>query len=867
MSRNFTLTLKSLALALAFTTANGFAAAQTLAQAEPGRQHQNRHEKQSLTGLLEQVATEKGVFFLYEPSILEGATASAEVDLRKDTRQLLNEILPAANLRYQQVDKRNFVIKKAKKPKGSLSSTKKAPAPAPTPPPLPVVPDRLVTGVVSNFRTGEPLIGVTVVVKGRESTGTVTDIDGKYSLRVPEEFNTLVFSYIGFEPQEVEINNREVVNVWLNEAATQLDEVVITAVGIEANRRSLGYSVEEVSSQEIENANEANIVSALSGKTAGVFVTTASGAPGAGANIRIRGNKSINGSNKPLFIVDGVPIDNSSSGNAAAGVDVSNRAIDINPNDIESISILKGPAATALYGIRAANGAVVITTKRGKAGKPRITIKSAYGLSQANKLPARQYTYAQGTFTGGEAVYRGPETAEANSYGPPMDQLEYDGDDNYPYDRNGRLVPLGQGNGQPANIYRPEEDFFDNGHTFDNNVSVAGGSERLAYYLSAGQFYQQGIVPRSDWGRYSFKGNFDVQLSERLSAGSNTTVVRSGGDRKNRGNALSGVSIGLYRTPVSFDNGDGKTGREAASDPSTYIFPDGEQRAYRGSDRYDNPYWSVNRVPFTDEVNRVIQSLSLRYEITPWMAASYKLGLDHYSDKREAAWDIHSGSEVNGRIDLQTRLSTDLNSDFLLLIDKDLGEDFRLDATFGHNFFDSEFTARTVSGNEMTKQGFFHISNAANIETNESISRRRLYGVFGDIRLNWRNIAFLNLTGRNDWSSTLPKENNSFFYPTVSAGLEFTELLGLTDNKILSYGKIRASYGEVGNDAGLYLTANYFQRAAADGDNLLPANEFPAFGANAFERAGTLGNANLKAETTATFEAGADLKFFLGRSM
>lgn len=823
--------------------------AQTLALA--GDLEHDNNDGYGLIEALELLEQNKHITFLYEPELTEGVCISDKLQVQKNITDILSSILPP-HLTFIQINERNFVIRKALRKPASIIRVQQRQ-------------EKTVTGVVSDINTGEPLVGATIMVKGLEMTGTVSDLDGHFSIAIPDGSNTLVISFVGYETREVEIGDRTSVSVWMKESINELDEVVVTAVGIAANKRGLGYSVEELASNEIENTNEANIVSALSGKTAGVLITSSSGSPGASANIRIRGNKSISGSNAPLFIVDGVPIDNTSSGNGEVGVDISNRAIDINPNDIESISVLKGPAATALYGIRAANGAVVITSKQGKSGKPRISIKSSFGANRVNTLPARQNIYAQGTYSGGTAIYQGPETSQSNSYGPRMSDLEFDGDPTYPYDRHGRLVPAGLGNGVSAIVYDPFGDFFVTGKTLDNNVSLSGGTDRMTYYLSGGQYTHKGIVPKSDWSRTSFKANFEVILTERLSAGSSTTVVHSGGDRTTRGNALSGVGIGLYRTPVSFDNGNGKTGMEAANDPSSYMFSDGNQRAYLGSNGYDNPFWSVNRVLFQDEVDRIIQSAHLAYDIAPWLKASYKIGLDHYSDKRESTWDINSGSENNGRIDLQTILSTDLNSDFLLLVHQDCGENIVLDATLGHNFFSSGFTRRTVRGRDLTKQGFYHISNAAVIETDEDISRRQLFGVFADVRLRWKSILYLNLTGRNDWSSTLPRENNSFFYPTASLGFEFTELLGLTNNKWLSYGKIRSSYGEVGNDPGLYLTANYFGQASADGDDLLPGNDFPAFGINSFERSGTLGNADLKAETTTTFEIGGDFKFLLGR--
>ena len=724
---------------------------------------------------------------------------------------------------------------------------------------------RLISGIVSDFNSGEALIGVTVLIKGVENIGTVTDINGKFSINIPKEYNTLIFSYVGYESKEVLLKERNFIEVRLKESISSLEEVVVTAVGIAANKRGLGYSIEEMDKSEIENANEANIISALSGKTAGVVITSSSGSPGASANIRIRGNKSINSSNAPLFIVDGVPIDNSSIGNGTVGVDVSNRAIDINPNDIESISVLKGPAATALYGIRAANGAVLITSKKGGKGKPRVTYRSSYGADWANKFPARQSIYAQGTYSGGNAVYQGPETGQSNSYGPKISELEFDGDETYLYDQNGRLVPVGNGNGTPANIYDPLEDFFVTGNTYDNNLSVSGGSEKMTYYLSGGYYNQSGIVPNSKWERTSFKANFEINLTDKIKAGSNTTIVRSGGDRTTRGNSLSGVAIGLYRTPISFDNGNGKTGIDAANDPDSYMFNDGTQRAYRGNASYDNPFWSVNRVLYNDEVNRIMQNAYLNYEILPWLTASYKLGFDHYSDKRQASWDINSGSENNGRVDVENILLSNINSDFLIFINKEFLDKIKLDVTLGHNYYTRDYSRREIEARDLTQQGWYSIYNATNYQVTDAISQRSLHGIFADVRLGWNRILYLNLTGRNDWSSTLPEKNNSFFYPTASFGFEFTELLGLTDSKWLSYGKLRASYGQVGNDPPPYRTSNVYRAASADGDNLLSGYDFPAFGVNAFERSSTLGNQELKAEKTTTLEFGGDFKFLLGR--
>jgi TonB-dependent SusC/RagA subfamily outer membrane receptor len=281
--------------------------------------------------------------------------------------KILNSVLGEAALTYKKLDKQNYVLLSASGPperRGTAPSIGL------------ILQTRTYTGTVTDATTGEPLIGVSVVVAGESSYGTITDANGAFSIEVPDQAEKLILSYIGYHTVEVMLGNETRINIKMDVHVSQLEEVIVTAVGIEANKRLLGYSVDNIKAEDIANANETNVLNALSGKTAGVLITSSSGAPGASTNIRIRGNKSISGSNKPLIIVDGIPIDNSSSGNSNAGVDISNRAIDINPNDIASISILKGPAATALYGIRAANGALIITTKTGLKGRPVINIKS-----------------------------------------------------------------------------------------------------------------------------------------------------------------------------------------------------------------------------------------------------------------------------------------------------------------------------------------------------------------------------------------------------------------------------------------------------------------------------------------------------------
>ncbi len=734
---------------------------------------------------------------------------------------------------------------------------------------------RTITGVVTDVG-GEPLIGASILVVGTQ-TGTVTDIDGSYTLEVPEGVNTLRFSYTGFQTQDVELGASNVIDVVLTEGLV-LDEAVVTAVGLESNRRSLGYAVENVDADEVVGSRETNVVNALNGKVAGVTVTSSSGSPGASSNIRIRGATSINRTNAPLFVIDGVPIDNSEIGNGVGGVDQSNRAIDINPNDIASITVLKGPAATALYGVRAANGAIIMTTKKGETGAPTISLSANYAIDQFNKLPDLQSTYAQGR---DGTTWRGPHTAEGFSWGPAISDLEYSNDPNHPnypgdqyffedaytFDPNGFLVPRGTGNGTPARAH-DQYDFFRNGGTYDLNLSVRGGTDRVRYYFSGGRLESRGIVPNAEWARNSLRLTTDAQLTDKFNIGLSANYVHSGGFRAQRGSNIQGIMLGLLRTTPTFDNGNGKSAQAAADDPSSYIlpFPAGAQRSYRAG-VYDNPYWVINKNPYEDNVSRLIGYVTAGYEFTPWLSVTYKLGLDQYTDRRNWAFDINNQlfGSFDGAVNQGVYTNRDLNSDLFLQFNKSLSDNFSLSAVVGHNYFDTKYVAQETFGTTLSATDFYHISNASTIQGDEDISRKKLVGLYGTVDLNYGEFLFLNLTGRNDWSSALPEGDNDFQSYSASLGFAFTEALGMQGNPIFSYGKLRASYGKVGNDAPLYSTSNYFNSSVNGGDGFISSISYPAFGTNAFERSTQLGNNQLRPETTTTLELGAELKFFRGR--
>ncbi len=739
--------------------------------------------------------------------------------------------------------------------------------------------ERTVDGRVTALDNGTPIPGVNVIVKG-STIGTVTDINGYYRINIPDhKGTTLTFSFIGLATEEVLVGSKSVIDMVMTADIRQLSEVVVTAVGIESDKKSLGYSIQTVQNEELRNTLEPNIVNTLNQKAAGVYVYSSSGSPGGSASIRIRGNTSITLENNPLFVVDGVPVNNNEVLNGYGGVDQSNRAIDLNPNDVASLTVLKGPAATVLYGIRAANGAIIITTKKGNKGKPKITFSTSYIASQVNKLPGKQSSYAQGRPRDGIPTWLGPERFEGFSFGPKISDLEFatdpdhpespppyafDPEGNYLFDDHGFLVSKGTGNGQPAIAYPNDENFFVTGHSSDNFLSISGGEEDINYYVSTGYLYQSGIVPKSDWSRISFLGKFSAQLTEGMNIGAQVNYINSGGSRIQRGSTISGVPLGLFRNTTTFDAARGYSdGREAANDPSVYIFPDGTQRSFRWG-VYDSPFWTVNKNPFEDNINRVIGNLNFSWQIVPWMTLSYKLGLDVNNEGRKQANDINSAGSVEGTISQHNFNTNLINSDILFLFNYEVSQNFKLNATLGYNYFYDQRNYRGSYGSSLGTPGFYHISNATDIWAYEIIEEKKIHGVFADILFSWDNYLFLNVALRNDWSSALPKEYNSFFYPAVSLGWTFTENLGLSDNSVFSYGKLRISWGQVGNDAPIYAASNRFEQARIQG-SFINGIPFPAFGVNAFERSNVLGNPNLKAELTSTLEFGGEFQFFQER--
>ncbi len=674
-----------------------------------------------------------------------------------------------------------------------------------------------ISGTITDAENGEPLPMVNVVIKG-QTRGTTSDLDGKYRIEVSDDqfaTATLVFSFIGYQKKEAVILSRSTIDVALAVEQLLLDEAVITAIGIKKDKKKIGYAVTEVDDQELQRSGEMNMMNALNAKVAGVSVTSTSGVPGASSSVRIRGNKSISGSNAPLYVIDGIPIDDSYRGSNFT--DQANRAIDINPDDIESITVLKGGPASALYGVRAGNGAVIITTKKGS-GETRINFKSSYTLDQVNRLPTTQRRFGQGdngAFVEGSRFSWGPEiTGDSYDHG---------------------------------------SEFFSTGSTMNNYLSLEGGSGVSTFMVAIGNTRQSGIVPNTDYNRTNLRLAGSSSFRDKLFIQSNINFISSGANRGQRGSNLSGVMLGLMRAPSDYDLANGYD--DPVNEPLAYSHPDGSQRTYHGV--YDNPYWSVNKNQSREDVERVIASFESRLEVTEHLNIVNRISVDYYDQRTKSFWDDRSAEyrDLGGRIFNANTVQRNLNNDLFLLYDRSFGEDWEFTATLGHNYFNYNTTDVELDGVGFIIPDFYDISNVdiINVIADDYITRERGVGAYADLNLGYKGFLFLGLTGRNDWLSNLPADNNSFFYPSANLGFIFSDAFDLQKG-IFDYGKIRASYANVGNGApGVYLTSNFFTPST------------PVQGQLAFRPNSTIGNPDLRPENTTTIEVGTDLRFFQNR--
>ncbi len=741
------------------------------------------------------------------------------------------------------------------------------------------------TGKITDAASGKALAGVRILVKG-SNAGAFTKADGTFAVNAPDGA-VLVVATTGYKKKEVKVEGSELA-IKLSEDVMQLEELVVTAVGIKQEKKAISYATQEVKGEVLQQSRQANIVNALSGNVAGVQVNSSSGVPGSSSFIRIRGVSSITGNNQPLFVVDGIPTNNDAgsfavTSNNTGGTDFSNRALDINPDDIESINVLKGAAATTLYGLQAAAGAIVITTKRGREGSAT-NISYSYNLSydDVNKLPALQTQFAQGL----NGIYNGPETGRSQSWGPNIDTLVWNGDKTYPWDPNGAIVgrSAAPSGAAPVRRYNPFT-FFTTGITQQHNLNIAGGSNVATYFASLSHLDSRGVVPNSSQLRTTLRLNADYKMFEDFTVGGNIQYARSSGNRIERGSNVSGVTLGLFRTPPTFDNSGGVA--NPVTNKDSYIFPatasfggvsyGGRQRTYRGTGIYDNPYWVVNNNPLTDNVDRLIASVELKYNKADWflkdalgdLGILLRAGNDWTSTKQDQYFAISSASYATGRVTAYEDRTNITNVDLQLTLNKQIGEDLRINFLAAGNLFQRLDNYLYVIGNGVVIPEFYHLSNTQSQTVTQYDGRLRRASVYGRLGFDYKGAIYLNGNLRNDISTTLPVQNNSFLYGSVDAGIILTELFGLTDSEVLSYAKIRGSYATVGSDAAIYsLTTPWFRPAAAsafsDGWTGNVGISFPFRGQNSFLLGGTIGSPDLRPESRREIEVGAEVKLFRG---
>lgn len=700
--------------------------------------------------------------------------------------------------------------------------------------------ERVVTGVVSDD-AGMPIPGVNVLVKGT-NTGTQTDFDGKYAIKATQT-QILVFNYIGMKTQSV-VASKSNVNISMMSSTVELEGVVVTALGIKKQERALGYATSNVGSDDITKGGNQNFVNALGGKVAGVQVTASGGAPGQASRLVIRGgNKSLTNSNEPLYVIDGVPVSNSNdgNGNTVTGFASPNRASDINPNDIESVTVLKGSAGAVLYGNRGSNGVVLITTKTGKnnTGVPVIEFTSQFAADDALVLPDYQTEFAQGnngvTYTEGGS----------RSFGPRITGQTV----------NSAAAGAARGLGaQPIQLkaFNPRKDFLNTGFTSNNNLSLSNSSDKYSMFVSLGNSRQTSIIPNQGFDKINARFNGNYKFNDKFSAGVNFSYNISNGDLPFTGQDGNNPIFALFHVPVSWDlSGYG------------YERPDGRQINFRGGS-FDNPLWTVNKNSAQSDSRRYIMSVNLAYDVAPWMKVNYRLGNDNLTDNRKFFRDKRSGSAPNGFLSFDDVARNEITSTITSTFNKKFADKFEATLLIGQDINTRTFRQSIITGSQLVLPG---IQNTNNIQTFDPgynyTSKRNLIGAFGNLTLSYNNYLFLDVVGRNEWSSTLPQQNRSFFYPGASASFIFSEALDIKGD-ILNYGKLRVGAAKTARDAGTYLTQQTFQLGEfADGftDGIV----FPFNGLPGYTVDNTIANTNLEPEFTTEYEIGVELKMFKNR--
>ena len=711
-----------------------------------------------------------------------------------------------------------------------------------------------ITGSVVTQKEGDPVVGATIQVVGTQQ-GTVTDTDGRFTISVPANAQLQV-SYIGYATQTVRARNGMTIALEADEAL--LDEVVVTALGIKRSAKAIGYSATAVNGDEIAKARTNDIMTGIAGKVAGVSISSTSSDPGASNAVIIRGISSLSGNNQPLYVIDGVPMVNNavfSSNGLDNGFDFGNGAGAVNPDDVESMTVLKGAAATALYGSRAANGVILITTKSGVKQTKGIGIEYNGGLQWESvlRLPQQQNEFGQGWY--GNKTYD-----ENGSWGPKFDGSMLRYGQVYNYTQNVKsYVAI------PSN----NKDFFDTGFRYSNGVSFNGATEASTFYLSLSQIHEDGIIPTNadSYRKYTFSGRASHKIKD-VTLGMSVNYAWNSNDFVTTGQKTSSMYNAIMQNPRDIAITDFKDLDNPFSSPGYYYTPYGVTNPYYILENYLNNY----------EASRFYGKLQLDYDFLKYFRLTYRFGLDiqtgHHNTGQPNLEKLFADTPVGpdltgetGGTSQQTTRQREINHDLMVTFDKDLIDELHLNAVAGFNGNERKYSYLYAAVDNLTIPTWYNLSNSSEIpSTTEYLSKRRLVGIYAQAELAWRNMLYLTLTARNDWSSTLPEGNRSFFYPGITASWIFSELFNDDLKNTISFGKLRAAWGKTGNDASVYMTNLVFAQAGAStsgwGSSSFPFNKT---GTNAFSKGNVLGSNDLSPEMSTEFEVGLNMAFLQNR--
>ncbi len=730
-----------------------------------------------------------------------------------------------------------------------------------------------VSGVITD-KSGGLLPGVTVRLKNTTNT-VATNALGNYTINVNDPANdVLIFSFIGFKTIEEKVAGRAKINLVMQDENSNLQEVVVTALGFEASKDKLGYTTSKVKGDRIAESGEVSLVDGLAGKSSGVRISRSSGSdPGAASQILIRGQSTITRSTDPLIVLDGMPIEGSSRGEGSSGTTNENRLSDINPDDIASVQILKGASAAALWGTKAANGVIQITTKKGGGDKTVIAYKSTYSFDRVSQFYDLQNTYGQGS--GG--VYANNGT---RSWGDKIANRSGAAD---AYDANGayfqdqitgtKFYNIITKNSQQTFVKQNYDAIFGTGKYWDNNLSLSSGNAKNNYFFSLGDLNQDGVIRNSsDYRRTSIRFNGTKELNNWLSITNSFNYSRIGSNRVQRGVNNAGLLIGLLRTPPDFDNS-GYIGNYYSAAGASFV--PNRQRSYRNyigastNPGFNNPEWVTNEMTNFDLVNRFINTSELNAKATDWLKFTFRGGIDEFTDRELNYFPYYTANANTGQYNRNEFSSLQLNLDAIARATKKFSDDFNGNLTLGYNYNSlntSSLGGQIINFTIPTGPHDFGNATAANTTTNDSFLNTRTNAGYASVGFDAFNQVFINANGRLEAASTFGADNSAFFYPSADVAWQFTELKGIKakQNSILSFGKLRASFGIVGIQPQAYQTATNFV-APTINDVLNPYLDPGLYGTGSYQQSVNKGNPALKPERKQEIEFGTDLRFFNDR--